>query len=139
MAHVTELARLGVARVFRIVDGFGRPDPNVAITTSGRKAFAIRRNMTAVHLKVLLLAAVAQPRGLNDVHVGSARRMGFGGDGEMMKCGQDASCQRVGSSPWRATTRNAKCEVVGAAARVCWSKSHTYFFLGLPYLHTLGT
>lgn len=63
-----------------MVDGVGGPDPNVSITASGRKALAIGRNVAAVYLEVLLLTAVAQPRGLYDVHVGGVRRMGFGVD-----------------------------------------------------------
>lgn len=85
MAHVAELARLCVAGILRIVDSLGRPDSDVAITTSGRETLAIGRNMTAVNLKVFLFAAVAQPRGLYDVHVDGARRMGFGGDGGALR------------------------------------------------------
>lgn len=80
MAHVAELARLRVAGIFRIEDGVGRPDSNVAITTGGRESFAIGGNVTAIHLKVFLLTTVTQPRGLYDVHVGGARGMGSGND-----------------------------------------------------------
>jgi hypothetical protein len=82
MAHVAELTRFRVAGIIRIVDGFGGPNSNVAIAAGRRKTLAIGRDMAAVDLEIFLLAAVAQPRGLYDVHLGGARRMGFGSDAE---------------------------------------------------------
>lgn len=58
-----------------IEDGLCSPDPNMAIATAGREAPSIRGNMAAVNLKVFLLAAMAQPRGLDDVHGASAGRI----------------------------------------------------------------
>lgn len=58
-----------------MINGLGRPDADMAITTSSREPPAIGGDMTAVHLEILLLAAMAQPRGPDDVHVSGSRRM----------------------------------------------------------------
>lgn len=79
MAHVTKLARLRVARVLGVVNRLGGPDSDVAIAAGGCQAFPIRGDVAAIDLEVLLLAAVAQPRGLYNVHTEDARRMGFAG------------------------------------------------------------
>lgn len=60
------------------------------------------------------------------MHVGSARRMGFGGDGEVMKCGRDLKLFMCGKLPLAGG--DAKCEVIGAARAFVWSM-HTFFWL----------
>lgn len=81
VAHVAELPRLGIAQVAGIVDGFCRPDPDVAIyprlakqasnrralwdrhtSSSGGKPRAVGRDVAAVHLEVLLLPCTTKGR-----------------------------------------------------------------------------
>ena len=81
MAHVAQLARLLVVGVVGVVDGLGRPDAHMAVAARSRDSLAIGRDVAAVDLEVLLLAAVAQPRGLDDAHGG--RGAGIQRDREM--------------------------------------------------------
>jgi hypothetical protein len=57
----------------------------MAVSSCGGEPLAVRGDVAAVDLKVLLLAAVAQPRGLDDVHDGGRREValirGGGGGG----------------------------------------------------------
>lgn len=80
VAHVAELARLGVGEVVGLVYGLGGPDPDMAIcaasgiclgkekrrgahTTAGRcEPRAVRGDMAAVNLKVLLFACRNRPK-----------------------------------------------------------------------------
>jgi hypothetical protein len=74
VAHVAELARLLVALIVDVIDGLRRPDAHMAVAARRGYSLAIRRDVAAVDLEILLLAAVAKPRGLDDAHVeGSAR------------------------------------------------------------------
>jgi hypothetical protein len=78
MAHVAELPRLRVLLVIRIVDGLGRPYPDVAIysasafvsvgarsrwrtSASGGKSLAIGRDMTTVDFEIFLFACSTTP------------------------------------------------------------------------------
>ena len=59
VAHMAKLARLVVVWRVGIVNRFGRPNSDVSIAACGRKTFAVGRNMAAVNLEILLLAAMA--------------------------------------------------------------------------------
>lgn len=89
VAHVAELARFGVGEVIGLVDRLGGPDPYMAIcaasgiclgqkgarergeigrahTTAGRcKPRAVRGDMAAVNLEVLLFACRIRPKNVS--------------------------------------------------------------------------
>lgn len=70
VAHVAQLARLLVVAIVGVIDGVGGPDAHMAVAARRRDSLAVGRDVAAVDLEILLLAAVAQPRGLDDAHVG---------------------------------------------------------------------
>lgn len=74
VAHVAELARLLVALIVGVVDGLCRPDAHMAVAARRGYSLAIGRDVAAVDLEILLLAAVAKPRGLDDAHVEESAR-----------------------------------------------------------------
>ena len=96
VAHRAQLFGLAVGRVRRIVDGVCRPNADKAIyskesagfflesqreaplTSSGcDEPLSIRRDMAAVDLKILLLAAMREPYWTNVFH-GSSLKAPFG-------------------------------------------------------------
>ena len=68
VAHVAELARFVVGSIVGVVDSLGGPHTDVTVSSSSCEAFAVRGDVAAVDLEVLLLAAMAQPCWLDDAH-----------------------------------------------------------------------
>lgn len=56
VAHVAELPRARVLAVVGLVDGLGRPYPDVAVAARRREALSIGGDVAAVDFEVLLFA-----------------------------------------------------------------------------------